>query len=269
MIALFVLAALAYGAASYGYGSDPIVAAEARVGPDPRAVARPLLALAAALHVGLIGAQCLRGAHPFASVFLAVGFGALLAVAGYLALSFGRRLERLGALIAPFGLLGMALSVVFTDPGEAVELTPALVGRAHIALATAGIGGFALASGVAASYLAFERRLRRKDFRPAARGGGMSLTGLDQLHHRLVLMVTPVFTLAIITGVLWTLREGGPGALEGRVFELLAGGLAWLASVGLLVARAVWGTRGRTSAWLTLAAFVAIVLVVISYGVRG
>ena len=104
-------------------------------------------------------------------------------------------------------------------------------------------------------------------FRPGRKG--MSLTGLDRLHHRLVLLVTPVFTLAIVTGVLWILELGGPDRLAGRAFEIGAAGIAWLASVALLISRAVWGTRGRRSSLLTLLAFGAIVLIVVWYGVRA
>ena len=131
----------------------------------------------------------------------------------------------------------------------------------------AGLAGFTLAAGVAGLYLGMERRLRRKQFRPG--GGGLSLQGLDRLHHRLVLLVTPVFTLAIVTGVLWTVEVGGLEQLRGRMFEVAAAGVAWAASLVLLVSRAVWGTRGRSSAWLTLVAFLATVLIVVSYGVRS
>ena len=85
----------------------------------------------------------------------------------------------------------------------------------------------------------------------------------------MMLLVTPVFTLAIVTGVLWTVEVGGLEQLSGRVFEVAAAGVAWLASVVLLVSRAIWGTRGRRSAWLTLLAFGMTVLIVVSYGVRS
>jgi ABC-type uncharacterized transport system permease subunit len=125
-----------------------------------------------------------------------------------------------------------------------------------------------LAATVAGLYLVVERRLRTKRFRPGRQG--MSLTGLDRLHHRLVLLVTPVFTLAIVTGVLWILEMGGPERLlQSRLFEIAAAGIAWLVSVSLLISRATRGTRGRRSAWLTMLAFLAIVLIVVSYGVRA
>lgn len=269
MLILFILAALAYGAATFAYGS--------RTADDERSddhgafrYARLLLAAAAALHFFAVGAQCVQGDHPLKNIYLATSFGTLIAVAGYLVLARpGRGLDALGPVLAPVGLVGLALGVVFHDVTGTAGTVPGgqALGTAHVGFATAGLAGFTLAAGVAGLYLAMDRRLRRKQFRPGA--AGLSLQGLDRLHHRLVLLVTPVFTLAIVTGALWTVEVGGIEPLRGRVFEVAAALVAWAASVMLLVSRAIWGTRGRRSAWLTLVAFLATILVVVSYGVRS
>lgn len=268
MLILFILAALAYGAATFAYGSRSIEREREDTGPFR--YARLLLAVAAAMHVFAIGTQCVQGDHPLKNIYLATSFGTLIAVGGYLALARrGRGLDALGSVLAPVGLIGLALGVMFSDVVGATDVVGAgkQLGSAHVGFAATGLAGFTLASGVAGLYLGMERRLRRKQFRPGR--GGISLQGLDQLHHRLVLLVTPVFTLAIVTGVLWTVDGGGMEQLQGRLFEVAAALVAWLASVSLLVTRALWGTRGRRSAWLTLLAFAAILLIVISYGVRS
>ncbi len=264
-LTLFILSALAYGAAMFAYGA-PRADERGREGSPPR-WGRLALALAAAVHVGAIGAQCVEGDHPFKNIFLATSFGALIAVALYLPLARRGRLEALGAVMAPLGLAGLVLGVVFSGLGEGEVPGAKGLAAAHVGLASLGLAGFALAAGVASLYLVAERRLRNKVFRPGR--GGMSLTGLDRLHHRIVLLVTPIFTLAIVTGVLWILELGGPSSLEGRLFELAAAGIAWLASVGLLIARAARGTRGRGASLLTLTAFVAIVGIVVWYGVHA
>jgi ABC-type uncharacterized transport system permease subunit len=269
MLLLFILAALAYGAATFAYGTRT-TDAERDQARGPFRYARLLLGGASALHFFAIGAQCVQGDHPLKNIYLATSFGTLVAVGGYLALARpGRGLDALGPVLAPLGLVGLALGVVFHDVTGAAGSVPGgqAVGSAHVGFASAGLAGFMLAAGVAGLYLAMERRLRSKQFRPGA--GGLSLQGLDRLHHRLVLLVTPVFTLAIVTGVLWTVEVGGLPQLRGRMFEVAAAGIAWAASVVLLVSRAIWGTRGRRSAWLTLVAFLATVLVVVSYGVRS
>ena len=271
MLILFILAALAYGAATFAYGSSADAERDG-AGGEPTAglsrLGRPALALAATLHVLAIGAQCVDGDHPLKNIFLATNFGALIAVGGYLLVSAGGKLDALGPVMAPIGLVGLVLGVVFSSAGASAVAIPGArgVASAHVGFASAGLAGFMLAAAVAVLYLVMERRLRRKLFRPST--GGMSLSGLDRLHHRLVLLVTPVFTLAIVTGVLWIIDAGGLPVLSGRMFEVAAAGVAWAASVALLISRAIWGTRGRRSAWLTLLAFAAMVLIVVSYGVR-
>lgn len=262
---VFILAALAYGAATVAYGAER---SRDSTGPDARLRrwGRLLLALAAALHFAAIGAQCVEGDHPLKNIYLATSFGTLIAVGAYLPLSRPGRLEPLGPVMAPVGLIGLVLGVVFSGLGSSTVIGARGIASAHVGFASVGLAGFTLTAGVASLYLAAERRLRNKKFVPGQRG--MSLTGLDRLHHRMVLAVTPVFTLAIVTGVLWILEAGGPEQLRGRLFEIGAAGIAWLASVTVLVARAAWGTRGRHAARLTLVAFFSIVLIVVWYGVR-
>jgi ABC-type uncharacterized transport system permease subunit len=260
MLLLFILAALAYGAASLAYG----VSSEARPSKAPRVA----LAVAAALHLSTIGSQCVDGMHPFKSIFLATSLGLLVTVAGYLLLSLTwRPMRALGAVLAPLGLIGLTVGVVMgpgasDDPHTAVALV-----RAHIAAATLGLAGFSLAAGVAGLYLAMERRLRTKVFRPNR--SGISLAGLDKLHVWLVLVVTPIFTIAIATGGAALVGQGASEMLQARALELISAGVAWLASMTVLVARAVWGFRGRRAAWLTIISFVCVVVIVVWYGVRG
>ena len=97
----------------------------------------------------------------------------------------------------------------------------------------------------------------------------MSLAGLERLHYQLVLLATPIFTLAIVTGVLWTVRAGGVESIGARWIEILMAVTAWLTSVGVLVLRAGLGLRGRRLAQLTLVAFVCTLLVIVWYGVRS
>jgi hypothetical protein len=274
MLILFILAALAYGAATFAYGSRTGQADRDEDQRDedqgPFRYARLLLAIASALHFLAIGAQCVQGDHPLKNIYLATSFGTLIAVGGYLALARpGRGLDALGPVLAPLGLVALALGVVFHDvTGTTAGTVPGgqAVGSAHVAFASAGLAGFTLAAGVAGLYLAMERRLRRKQFRPG--GGGLSLQGLDRLHHRLVLLVTPVFTLAIVTGSVVLLRGHHLEMLGERVLELSAAAIAFVATSVSLIARAVWGLSGRKSAWLTMVAFLCMVTILLSYAVR-
>lgn len=269
MLFLFILAALAYGAASFAYALDP-VASESRARSEHRLVlAWRLLAGAAALHVACVGAQCVAGEHPFGSVFLATSFGALIAVVLALAVSRIRSATTLGAIVAPVGLLGLSLGVMFgaASVDHPLPAPTGALAKAHIGLAAVGFAGFTLAAGVAALYLELERRLRSKQFKP--KPGGLSLTGLDRLHYHAVMLVMPVFTLTIVTGVLWTVKSGGVAAIGPRWIEVVMSVAAWLCSAAILVMRAALGARGRKSALLTLAAFACTLLVLVWYGVRA
>jgi ABC-type uncharacterized transport system permease subunit len=257
-VLLYVAAALAYGSAAFAFGAERGSTLERR--------ATLLLVVAGCTHLAFIGSQCVDGNHPLASVHLAASLGALLTVAGFSTLVRRGGLAGLGPLVAALGLVGATIGVLFGTGPDHDHGGAQLVGRLHVLLATAGVAGFALAAGVAGLYLGLEQRLRRKIFRP---GEGTSLLGLDRLHHRIVLAVTPIFTLAIVTGVLWALRTEGTAAWSGRIFEIAAAGIAWLASLLLLAARAAYGMRGRRSAALTLLALVAVLSVLLYYGLRG
>jgi len=264
MLPLFILAALAYGAASFAYGAGTTEDSGIKLW------ARALLASAAALHLATVGAQCVEGYHPFKSVFLATSLGVLIAVSGFLAISAKRRpMRALGAVLAPLGLVALTLGVVMgpntPEPSDAVS---AGLVRAHIALATIGVSGFTLAAGVAGLYLGMERRLRTKQFKLQEKSG-ISLRGLDRLHWWMVLLVTPVFTVAIVTGALALLREGGLDMLSERAVEMVAAAIAFVASSASLISRAVWGLRGRKAAWLTMVAFLSMVLILVSYAIRS
>ncbi|MGB1277995.1 MAG: hypothetical protein ACPG77_19770, partial [Nannocystaceae bacterium] len=109
VVVLFILAALMYGAASFAHGVEGEHAERLRLR------AAVFLGLAAVLHFGCIGAQCVEGDHPFKSVFLATSLGALCAVLGFLLVAIRKPIHSLGALLAPIGLAGLVLGVVFAD----------------------------------------------------------------------------------------------------------------------------------------------------------
>lgn len=262
MIPLFILAALAYGASTFAYG-----AVGRGDGDEVPLAPRITLAVAAALHFATIGAQCVAGDHPFRSIFLVSSFGVWIAVLVYLLIGWRGRMGALGAALAPLGLVGLTLSVVL-GPGAASKLPDGhVLLTAHVALASIGLAGFVLAAGVAGLYLAMDRRLRSKKFRPG--GGGMSLSGLEQLHYWVMLFVTPVFTVAVVTGALILLREDGAALFARRGVEMIAAGVAWLASLAVLVSRLAWNLRGRKAAWLTMVGLVSVMVIVVAYGVRS
>jgi len=155
----------------------------------------------------------------------------------------------------------------------AARLTPAgsepegmsTLGRIHISLATIGVGVFALASALSAIYLVEERALKKKKFDAIAfRDKGAPLESLDRLANRLIWVGFPIFTVALVLGAIWVSRLGE--SLDRPEYPLA--GVTWLSYAGLLVARQVYGWRGRRAARLTLIGFAAAAAVLLIYLLR-
>ncbi len=232
--------------------------------------ARPWLARMAKLsllaafivHFLEIGWRGIHELHPATSVREALGFLSWLMVGGYLLASIRQRLGVLGAFVAPAALVVLAAARL-SPSGEALVGLSAL-GRIHISLATLGVALFALATGLAVVYLFAERNLKRKRFDGILFRRGLALETLDLMAHRLVVIAFPIFTLAIMLGVVWvSQRASGFGRPE---YSLAL--VTWISFAALIVTRTTHGWRGRRTAWMTIVGFVAAVMVFAIYLLR-
>jgi len=200
--------------------------------------------------------------HPAQSVREAIGFLAFILTGGYLLASARYRLTLGGVVVMPVSLVLLVLARL-TPAGEAQDMSS--LGRVHISLATVGVGIFALASALSAIYLAEDRALKRKKFDGLAfKDRGAPLEALDKMSHRLIWAGFPIFTVALVLGAIWTSRLGESLA---RVEYVLAV-VTWVAYATLLVARQVYGWRGRRAAKLTLEGFAAALAVLLIYLIR-
>ena len=84
-----------------------------------------------------------------------------------------------------------------------------------------------------------------------------------------MVVVAPVFTLAVVTGVLVLQGAEVNGETQRRTVELAAAAVAWAASLAVLGSRFLWGLRGKRAAVLTLLGLAAVVIIIVSYGVRS
>jgi ABC-type uncharacterized transport system permease subunit len=201
--------------------------------------------------------------HPAESVREALGFLAWILSGGYLIATVRYRLTLAGVVVMPIAV--MLLCAARLSPAGDAALDLGALGRVHIVLATVGVAVFALASALAGIYLLEERSLKHKDFDAVAfKTRGAPLESLDRLIHRLVWVGFPLFTVAMVLGVMWTARRGDGW---GRPEHLLAL-VTWLVFAGLLVTRTAYGWRGRRSARLTLVGFAAALIVLAIYLVR-
>jgi ABC-type uncharacterized transport system permease subunit len=210
-----------------------------------------------------IGWRGVEHVHPAESVREALGLMAWLLAGGYLAASARYRLELAGAVVAPVAL-GMLAAARLTPAGSEPQGLNTL-GRVHIMLAIVGVSVFAVASALAAIYLLEERSFKQKRLDSIAwKGGGAPLESLDRLGNRLVTVGFPIFTLAMVLGVIWVSQRGG--AFDRPEYPLAL--ITWLSFAVLLATRIAFGWRGRRAARLTLVGFGAALTVLAIYLIR-
>jgi ABC-type uncharacterized transport system permease subunit len=228
-----------------------------------RPLALGLVTCAFVAHGFDIGWRGVQHVHPAQSVREAIGFLAFILTGGYLLASARYRLTLGGVVVMPVSLILLVLARL-TPAGHELEGLGAL-GRVHISLATIGVGVFALASALSAIYLAEDRALKKKKFDGIAlKSGGAPLEALDRMAHRLIWVGFPIFTVSLVLGAIWVSKLGEH--LDRLEYPLAA--VTWLAYAALLVARQVYGWRGRRAAILTLQGFACALAVLIIYLVR-
>lgn len=253
----FWVAVVAYTAAAAALLA--VLGGHARLRP----LAIALVGAAFVAHGVDIGWRGTLHVHPAQSVREALGFLSFIITGGYLLASTRYRLTLGGAAVMPVSLVLLVVARL-TPAGSAPE-DLSVLGRIHISLATVGVGVFALASALSLIYLVEERALRRKKFEGLAfKDRGAPLEPLDRLIHRLIWVGFPIFTVALVLGAVWVARLGE--SLDRPEYPLAA--VTWIFFAALLVARQVYGWRGRRAARLTLAGFSAALLVLVIYLVR-
>jgi ABC-type uncharacterized transport system permease subunit len=173
------------------------------------------------------------------------------------------RLTLGGVVVMPVSLVLLLLARL-TPAGHAQEDLTTL-GRVHISLATVGVGIFALASALSAIYLAENRALKKKNFDGLAfKDRGAPIEALDRMSHRLIWIGFPIFTVSLVLGAVWTSKLGQ--SLDRIEYALAV--VTWLAFATLLVARQIYGWRGRRAALLTLQGFACALVVLLIYLAR-
>jgi len=257
MTPLFWAAALLYaGAAALYFGF--------LVGlPDRLAIwARGAVALGFVVNLLEIGARGVAGLHPVSSARETVGFLAWVAVGVFLFMERKRHLPAVGAVVAP-GSLILLLAARLSPAGDPSNLALGVVGRVHILLAAFGISVFAVAAASAILYLLEERQLKRRRLTNVVKRGA-ALETLDGVAHRCVQVGFPIFSAALIAGVVWSAQI----ASSLRPEHVIAA-VAWAAFAVVLVARMTAGWRGRRAAAITVFGFAATLVVLAFYLVRA
>jgi ABC-type uncharacterized transport system permease subunit len=253
----FWVAVVAYGMA--GTALFLVLAGKQKLRP----AALALVGAAFLAHGVDIGWRGTQHVHPAQSVREAIGFLSFILTGGYLLASARYRLTLGGVVVMPVALIMLVIARL-TPAGTAPE-DLSVLGRLHISLATIGVGVFALASALSAISLVEERALKQKKFDAIAfKERGAPLEALERMSHRLVWVGFPIFTIALVLGAIWVSKLGE--SLDRPEYPLAA--VTWLAFAGLLVARQVYGWRGRRAAKFTLLGFATAIVVLAIYLVR-
>lgn len=181
--------------------------------------------------------------------------GALAFTLAYLVASLKYEVQWLGILITFASLLtlGTAVTLLYVPSAPLVPAlkSPWLV--IHVSAAIISGGVFLLANCIAAAYLVLEQvEKKRAGARPEWAQRLPKLETLDQLSYRLVALVFPLWTFAIIAGAIWA--EAAWGRYWGWDPKETWSFITWVGYAAYLHARVTAGWKGRRAAWLCLIA---------------
>ena len=179
-------------------------------------------------------------------------------IALYLAVMWRYHIEALGAFIVPLAFLAAASAGV---PGPMPARFPLAVQHVwlglHIVLALLGCAALALTFCTGVMYLIQERQLKSK--RPGAWYHHLpSLTLLDELNAKALLLGFPLLTQGIITGSVWAQYIHG-SYLHWSLTSLPLL-LAWLMYALLLGGRRALGWQGTKAARAAVGGFVVVLV---------
>ena len=147
--------------------------------------------------------------------------------------------------------LGTAITLLYRP---SAPLVPALKSTwlvIHVSAAIISGGVFLLANCIAGAYLILDL-YEQKGPRPIWAQKLPSLEVLDNLSYRLVALVFPLWTFAVIAGAIWA--EAAWGRYWGWDPKETWAFITWVAYAAYLHARVTIGWRGRKAAWLCLLA---------------
>jgi ABC-type uncharacterized transport system permease subunit len=255
---ILLLAVIAYAIAATAYY---LALARRSMTPESLKVARFAMRAGALLHLlNIINGSVKTHTCPVTSVQFAVSLTGLVTVGIFLTLAGKVRIEPIGALVAPLGLVAL-ISAQFMHKGNAPLQLPKLWLAIHITSNVVGVGLFVLSAGVGAAYLIQASRLKGKRADTMERNLP-GLLPLETLMRRLLLIGFVPLSLGVTTGAAFANRLQF-GSVDAMRIGLSYG--VWLLAGSMIVVGPLAGWRGRRIAWGNIAGALVSLLVVVLY----
>lgn len=230
-------------------------------------VARRLAALGFAAHTLFLVWWAMRhGRLPAYATFEALTALLWCAVLAYLTLDHSLRARALTAFVMPLVAAGGLAILVFVRPDASTSTTArGWWLPVHVASSLLGAADFLVAAAAAVMYLVQQRQLKRRSIGPLLERLP-SLDALDRLNYRAVALGMPIFTLALLSGVVLAASKG-PGWWAN--WMIAASLLAWLVYAVLLHVRLRGELRGPKVAYLTVLGFLLVLTIVCAIAFLG
>lgn len=210
-----------------------------------------------AFHVGALVSRGLAAGHfPVTAFSQSLSVIAFVIVAGFLVLQLRWPLATLVVMISPLAfVLTLGAHTFYLGVGTMPPHLQSALLPVHVLLAILGNALFSLAFAVSLAYLVQERRLKAK--RVPARWPLPPLETLDRLNHRFLSWGLSLFTLAIVSGVVWA--HVAWGQFWSGEPRLLSAVVTWFVYAAVFQGRITAGLRGRRAATLTIFGFATLV----------
>ena len=203
----------------------------------------------------------LSGHPPFTNSFEYMSVMSWASVLAFIVLLGRFKRPIIGAFIAPFAFLLLAIASLF--PADiSQQLVPALQSYwlyIHVSVTALGSGVFAMAFGISVLYLLRSRFEQRSGRQSAFWDRMPSLETLDELNYKSVAVGFLLFTVgALFAGAIWA--HYAWGTFWGWDPKEVGSLIIWLFYAGYLHARYQRDWRGRRAAWMSILGFLMILL---------
>ena len=206
-----------------------------------------------ALLIGVVARGISAERAPIGNMYEFSITGALTFSLAYLVVGRKYDLRWLGLPISLLVLiiLGTAVTLLYRPSAPLVPALQSIWLVIHVSAAIFSGGIFLLSNTVAATYLWLDR-MESKGERSTFAKRLPTLEVLDQLSYRLVALVFPLWTFAIIAGAIWA--EAAWGRYWGWDPKETWSFITWILYAAYLHARVTAGWKGKRAAWLSLIA---------------